>query len=336
MNIQRFRATTLGKRLVDDFEYQAMQLYNFEDQPTIRQVNYEVDNQLWTIDFGQYDDDKENSHIESIVEAIDKGHMTRKAYRMLTTVEENLPREWRILQKKTQINEEMAKKVPISVIDIQQTFTINEDITEDDIHINEEEVITNITKSVGKAGCRSIKNILKFLIPKLVKEKILDQTKNTINIRISGDGRNVGQKIKHVMVTFTILGDKLTIHQPSKHYTVALFPGTEKYDTLKIVLQPLCRDLEELAYQGLIDNDEFHWNCELYFSSDWKFLAICLGFNAANSNYFCPWCECHKDQQLNGESLFTISKDITVLKTDCNAYPGHSKLPLFTMILLYN
>src|SRR6185369_4555115 len=121
------------------------------------------------------------------------------------------------------------------------------------------------------------------------------------------------RKIKHVMVTFAILNDKLTIYQPSKHYTVALFPGTENYDTLKVVLQPLCQDLEELAHQGLTDNNGFRWNCELYFSSDWKFLAICLGFNAANSNYFCPWCECHKNQQLSDESLFAISKDITVL-----------------------
>ncbi|GES83840.1 hypothetical protein GLOIN_2v1778530 [Rhizophagus clarus] len=57
--------------------------------------------------------------------------------------------------------------------------------------------------------------------------------------RIYSDGNNVGRKIKHVMITCTILNDIINIHKVPK---------------------------------GLKDSS----GVKLYFSSDWKFLAIIL------------------------------------------------------------
>ncbi|CAG8830578.1 819_t:CDS:2, partial [Gigaspora margarita] len=68
--------------------------------------------------------------------------------------------------------------------------------------------------------------------------------------------------------------------------------------------------------------------------SDWKFLAISLGFNAANSNYFCPWCIISKKQVANYNQEWTISKKMDQLKQNLNIYNGHRFLPLFDMILL--
>jgi len=78
------------------------------------------------------------------------------------------------------------------------------------------------------------------------------------------------------------------------------------------------------------------WNFELFFSSDWKFLAICLGFNAANSNYFCPWCKIAKNQRENGQIEWAISKSMSDLKENPTAYPGHQLPSLFNMIQLEN
>ncbi|RIB13187.1 cytochrome P450 [Gigaspora rosea] len=72
--------------------------------------------------------------------------------------------------------------------------------------------------------------------------------------------------------------------------TLVLFPGIENYNLLENALAPLILDLQFLDEHGFYDNQERYWNVELYFSSDWKFLAICLEMNAANANYFCPWC----------------------------------------------
>src|SRR5688572_24068937 len=109
----------------------------------------------------------------------------------------------------------------------------------------------------------------------------------TIHLRISGDGRNVGQKVKHVMITVALLDDLMKLFESNYHYTTVLFLGNENYSTLKIAADDLIKELQELKNTGMIINNIL-WSFELFFSSDWKFLVICLGFNAANSNYFCP------------------------------------------------
>ncbi|CAJ0906117.1 8754_t:CDS:2, partial [Entrophospora sp. SA101] len=105
-------------------------------------------------------------------------------------------------------------------------------------------------------------------------------------IRISGDGRNVGRKIKQVMITFALLNDHENIFSPSNHYSLALYTGQEDYECLKNVLSPLIQELKDLKQNGFVDNFDKCWKVSLYISSDWKFLATILGFNAANSNYF--------------------------------------------------
>ena len=78
------------------------------------------------------------------------------------------------------------------------------------------------------------------------------------------------------------------MHQPKNHYTTILYSGIEKYETLHTVLKSLIVELRKLKEEGLKDDQSIEWKIKLYFLSDWKFLAICLGMNAANSKYFCP------------------------------------------------
>ncbi|GBC46246.2 hypothetical protein GLOIN_2v1788738 [Rhizophagus irregularis DAOM 181602=DAOM 197198] len=134
-----------------------------------------------------------------------------------------------------------------------------------------------------------------------------------IHLRVSGDGRNVGRKIKHVMVTFMILDHENRHHHADYHYTVALYPSTEKYDTLKFMLSLFINELKSFKENGL-EVSGILWKFELYFSSDWKFLAICLGLNGLTANYFAP------DQ----------------LITNYNEINRHINPPLFSMIPIEN
>ena len=212
------------------------------------------------------------------------------AYRALAAISFDLPWEYKIAATHNQINETMNVAVPIWVIDINNSYpTEIDNIDEDEnieVHVNDLQVIKGITESIRKCGYRSIKDILWYLIPVWMAEDILTNQDSTIHI----DGRNVGHKVKHVMVTFAILNSNINIYQPDNHYTLVLYPGTENYESLKVSLAPLCQDLEELKVNGIKDTFGKCWNVELYFSSDWKFLATSLGFNAANSKFFCPWC----------------------------------------------
>lgn len=94
------------------------------------------------------------------------------------------------------------------------------------------------------------------------------------------------RKVKHVVITIAILDDKSTLYKSDYHYTTILYPGCEDYESLLNVMIQFYRDLRNLK-EGLVINN-VKWNFQFYFSSDWKFLAICLGFNNAHSKNFCP------------------------------------------------
>ena len=86
-----------------------------------------------------------------------------------------------------------------------------------------------------------------------------------------------------------------------------LYPDSEEYNTLDITTRSLRNELYQLKHQGLMI-DMTHWRFEFYFSSDWKFLITCLGFNSLTSNYFCPWCLIKKDQHNDLNANWSITK----------------------------
>ena len=79
------------------------------------------------------------------------------------------------------------------------------------------------------------------------------------------------------MITFAIMNDKNNLKKPDSHYTIVLYPGIEQYTILQTVLGPTLRELQHLKECGFQDQTGIIWNIELYFASDWKFLALCLG-----------------------------------------------------------
>jgi hypothetical protein len=228
----------------------------------------------------------------------------------------------------------MNKIIPISLVNLVQS--LSDDFVNSEVHIDDAEIINNMQQSIGKGGRQDVNNILKFLIPDLIKKKVLNITDPKIHLRISGDGRNVGRKVKQVMITCSILNDTKNLYRPENHFTVTLYPGIEKYETLHIVLEPLIAELRKLKEGGLKDNQGIEWKVELYFSSDWKFLAICLGLNAANSRYFCPWCQISKEQQGDFSYEWTISKTMDQICEDYTFYRGHIRPAIFDMIPLQN
>ncbi len=133
------------------------------------------------------------------------------------------------------------------------------------------------------------------------------------------------------MITIAILNDKQNIFVPDRHYTTVLFPRSEKYEILETMMSPFIQELDILKSDGLVV-DGICWNFELYFSSDWKFLAICLGLNSPNSNYYCPWCQVSKSNQ--SETNWKIEKEMDKINKSLSNYPGHIKRPLFHMIPL--
>lgn len=40
--------------------------------------------------------------------------------------------------------------------------------------------------------------------------------------------------------------------------------------------------------------DGIKFTLEYFFCADWKFLALCVGIDAANATFACIWCKCPK------------------------------------------
>ncbi|RGB21785.1 hypothetical protein C1646_777253 [Rhizophagus diaphanus] len=230
------------------------------DQETTKCCHLNDDSNLKSIEFNIRDNSFHFSFNEDNVKIKHKARAAVQAYDKVSA-------------EKKDITYKMNEIIPISLINIIPSLSDNS--VNSEIHINDAEIIDNLQQSIGKEGRQDIVNILRYLIPDIINP--------TIHLRISGDGRNVGRKVKQVMVTCSILNDLDNIYRPENYYTIILYPGIEKYEILNVVLELLIMELRKLKEEGFRDNQNREWKVELYFSSDWKFLAICLGLNAANT-----------------------------------------------------
>ncbi|CAH1770164.1 6915_t:CDS:1 [Entrophospora sp. SA101] len=97
------------------------------------------------------------------------------------------------------------------------------------------------------------------------------------------------------------------------------------------MLNPFLDELRSLKNDGLKISGVL-WKFELYFSADWKFLAICLGLNGPTANYFCPWCLCSKHQHGDLNKDWHIEKNMEQIATRYSEVNGHIFPPLFDMI----
>ncbi|GBC07443.1 hypothetical protein RclHR1_07480003 [Rhizophagus clarus] len=328
---QNNRAKKIAKSVHAIFDQTAIK--SVIHKPILKSIEFNIKDQHFYFSIGKEDVEDTKHKARATVEACDKGQITRGGYQNLASVCHNLPREWLVFSERKKITQEIKDIIPISLINMSPS---SDNSVNSEVHIDDVDIINNVQQSIGKGGRRNIIDILKYLIPGLIKKGVIHVTNPKIHLRISGDGRNVGKKVKHVMVTFSILDDKDTLQQPDSHYTIALYSDIEKYEMLHTALEYLIMELRKLKEEGLIDDQGIKWKFDLYFSSDWKFLVICLGMNAVNSKCFCPWCEISKEQQGNFSYEWTISKNMDQVCENYKFSKGHIQPPLFDMIPLQN
>ncbi|CAB4474424.1 unnamed protein product [Rhizophagus irregularis] len=109
---------------------------------------------------------------------------------------------------------------------------------------------------VGNGAFRSLLTLLKALIPiwKAGENPVIIPG-NTLYIKLGGDGRNVGRKQNHVMITFCLLNEGKEVLKPDHQYCICLYVGCEKYEDLAKVGQLFQNQLFDLKNNGIIDQD---------------------------------------------------------------------------------
>lgn len=184
---------------------------------------------------------------------MDNNRISRSSYRALASICQDLPRDRVLSERLNQINKIMSMNIPIYPVELHQAK--DKVYASFEIHITDSEVIDEVESLVGKGVRRSIKDILNFIIPSMISKGILNYSESILHIRISGDGRNIGHKVKHLMITFTIL-NKMNIFKSNSHFALLIYLGMECYNTLQTILAPLIAELHKIK-TGFIDQNGY-------------------------------------------------------------------------------
>ena len=131
----------------------------------------------------------------------------------------------------------------------------------------------------------------------------------------SGDGTKIGKRLHVVAFTFTLLDENQACSAAGNHI-LAVFKQPESYNCLKLALEDIIKEVEELMEVHVNGID---FKIVYYLGGDWKFLAMVTGIDAASSDYACIWCKCKKDDRGDIQRQWSMSnKDLGARTIDEN------------------
>lgn len=185
------------------------------DQPIvhIHKIELNFNNETIILTYKPSDKESELIKIDAIVRACDESLLARDGYRRLAAVEISLIREYLIANRRIEITNLINKNIRIGIFNIDKSDDLSNSLEESDdgILVDEEEI--------GNGVYRSISTMLQTLIPiwKQASPAIINSG-DTLKLKLGGDGRNVGRKQSHVMITFCLLNEGEEVLKPEHQY----------------------------------------------------------------------------------------------------------------------
>ncbi|RGB23316.1 hypothetical protein C1646_774684 [Rhizophagus diaphanus] len=96
---------------------------------------------------------------------------------------------------------------------------------------------------------------------------------DTIKLKLGEDGHIVTNQYSHVIFTVCLLNEKDEVLKSSNQYCILLYIEKEKYEYLSLAVSQIINELDEIK-DGFKDCDDVICTVELFFSDDWKFMAL--------------------------------------------------------------
>lgn len=153
---------------------------------------------------------------------------------------------------------------------------------------------------------QSLKERLKLRLEYLVKMYPAIKEESHIRVKITGDGTQVSRSMHLLVIAFTILNGSENPNSPGGNHIIAMINSQEKYIHLSEAVTDIANDIQ-LTKSITVDGHEF--NIEFFLGADMKFLAICLGLEAANATYSCIWCKCPAGERHDTSKLWYTTED---------------------------
>ena len=188
------RAKGLSERVQVHFENSTKDFYNPKDRVVLKSLEFTVQNKEYYSSFGEENPNDKKQKLQSMVCVQDVENVSRNTYRHFAALELKLPQEYTVSQTRQEIDAYMERLIPINFIDLKNSAIIPDPTEEPDI--TDPIIVEQVVSAIGKGVYRSVKKILEYIVPTYIQNGKLDPTIPIIHLRISGDGRNVGRKVK--------------------------------------------------------------------------------------------------------------------------------------------
>lgn len=127
-----------------------------------------------------------------------------------------------------------------------------------------------------------------------------------LDIKISGDGTQVGRSLSLVQMSVTILQEGQICKTCTGNHLVALFKGPEKYEILVKALEDM-RDQASTLTSIELPGHPHPISITWYLGGDYKFILSALGLDGATANYACAWCKIPKEDRSKLDSVTNYS-----------------------------
>ena len=239
---------------------------------------------------------------------------------------------WMYLKDKFNISNEAWREFSVKAKDIPTLSRMTK-------RINELNSSWNLSPTPGEAEGVQIK--FEDSLRKQIER--LDLKEETIKVKLSGDGTQIGKRLKIVNFTYTILNEKEMAMAERGNYILAIIKTNESYERLQESLSDLRHEMESLKK---ITINNCTYNIEYFLGGDWKFLACVCGLGAANQDYACIWCKCPRmqrwdmskqwslsDLNLGARNLEQISKCAKSKQYNCKKEPLFPFIPLDHVVI---
>lgn len=123
--MQLKRSTKFGEDL---FEQKVTQTFHNQDNVTFEGLTFTVDSQKFRITYKEINTESINLQIQAIIRVMDSEKISGQAYRLISAIGHDLPREWAVSNMRQQINQQMKELIPIHLIDLNLSQEVcNED-----------------------------------------------------------------------------------------------------------------------------------------------------------------------------------------------------------------
>ena len=117
-----------------------------------------------------------------------------------------------------------------------------------------------------------------------------------------------------VIIAFVVVEEGANLNSPRRNHTIAILNAGENDEVLSEALSEALEDIRaEIEQLKSLKVGDVEYSVEFFLGADCKFLALCIGLEAAIARYSCIWCVCPSEDRHDHWSINLLILDLRIL-----------------------